>query len=64
MTDLRGRTIRGTWFHAPEPERVEVLADTMIVVDASGAIDAVIRPGAAGYDAAARAAEAFSPVPA
>ncbi len=51
--DVCGRAVRGTWFHAPEPERVEVLADAIVVVDGAGVIDAVLRPGEAGYAAAA-----------
>ena len=51
--DLRGRAIRGTWFHAPVAGEVTVLADSIVVVDASGVIEAVISPGQAGYDAAA-----------
>jgi guanine deaminase len=52
--DLGGRAIRGTWFHAPVAGEVEVLADVIVVVDASGVIEAVLRPGQAGYDAATR----------
>jgi guanine deaminase len=56
LGDVRGRAVRGNWFHAPEPDRVEVLTDTIIVVDNSGLIEAVLRPGDVGYDAAARGA--------
>jgi guanine deaminase len=53
---LRGKRIVGTWFHVPRKGRVEVLANTVIAVDASGTIEAVLRPGTAGYDAARRGA--------
>ena len=56
MSDAYGRALRATWFHAPEPEHVEVLADTILVVDEAGVIDAVLTPGAPGYDAASRGA--------
>lgn len=36
--DLRGRAVIGTFFHAPTPDRLEVLADTLIGIDATGAI--------------------------
>ena len=54
LGDLRGRAVRGTWFHAPVVGEIEVLADTIVVIDAAGVIDTVLRPGAAGHDAAAR----------
>jgi guanine deaminase len=54
VNSVRGRRLRGTWFHAPEIGRVEVLADTIIAVDANGVIDAVLAPGSAGYAAAAK----------
>ena len=46
-SSLRGGAIVGTFFHAPTPDRLEVLSDTMIVVDGSGAIAAVIAAGTA-----------------
>lgn len=50
---VRGRAVRGTWFHAPEAGRIEVLHDAIVVVDREGQIDAVLHPGDAGYDEAA-----------
>jgi len=44
---LRGGAIIGTFFHAPTPDRLDVLDDTMIVVDERGAIAAVLAPDAA-----------------
>jgi guanine deaminase len=44
---LRGRAIIGTFFHAPTPDRLEVLSDTMIVVDGSGSITAILAATAA-----------------
>ena len=44
---LRGGAIIGTFFHAPTPDRLEVLSDTMIVVDGSGRIAAILAPGTA-----------------
>lgn len=54
MSSVAGRRIRGTWFHAPEPDRVEVLADAIIAVAEDGTIEDVIAPGTSGYDTAAR----------
>lgn len=51
---LRSRAIRGTWFHAPVLGEIEVLDDTIVVVDGAGVIDAVLRPGSPGYDTVAR----------
>lgn len=42
---LRGAAVIGTFFHAPTANRLEVLADTMVVIDAQGAIEAVLPPG-------------------
>ena len=53
LGDVRGRVLRGTWFHAPSPAEAEVLADAIIVVDANGIIETVLRPGDARYGAAA-----------
>ena len=45
---LRGRAIVGDFFHAPTRDRLEVLADTLIAVDGTGAISTVLGPDAAG----------------
>lgn len=39
-----GKAVIGTFFHAPTPGGLEVLADVMIVIDDTGAITAVIGP--------------------
>tara|TARA_R110002124_G_scaffold114535_20_gene269422 strand:- start:32293 stop:33666 length:1374 start_codon:yes stop_codon:yes gene_type:complete len=39
-----GKAVIGTFFHAPRPDGLEVLADVMIVIDDTGAITAVIGP--------------------
>ena len=48
--DLRGGGILGTFFHAPTRHALEVLTDTLILVDAIGSISQVLRPDDAGYD--------------
>lgn len=45
MTGVAGRTLRGTFFHAPEIGTVEVLEDALVVVDAEGVIAAVLPAG-------------------
>lgn len=54
MTDAAGRSLVGTFFHAPVRGDVEVLADTLVAVDADGVITAVLGPD----DPARAAAEA------
>jgi guanine deaminase len=49
---LRGRAIVGDFFHVPTRDRLEVLADTLIAVDETGTISAVLGPDAAGRAAA------------
>jgi len=41
---MAGKAVIGTFFHAPTPDGLEVLADVMIVIDDTGAITAVIGP--------------------
>lgn len=41
---LRGRAVIGNFFHAPALDKLEILFDTLIVVDKTGAISAVIGP--------------------
>lgn len=45
MHDLRDRAVLGTFFHAPSPDGLEVLADTLVVINAAGAIAAVAPQG-------------------
>lgn len=35
--------VRGTAFHTPSPDRLDVLSDVVISVDASGTITAILR---------------------
>ena len=41
---LRGKSVFGTFFHAPTAGALEVLADTLIVIGDDGAISAVLGP--------------------
>jgi guanine deaminase len=41
MTDLRGRTLAGTFFHAPSLGTIEVMEDALVTIDDDGAIAAV-----------------------
>ena len=52
LGDVRGSAILGTWFHAPVAGRIEVLEDTVIVVDVNGMIEAVLAPDHPAYDSA------------
>lgn len=45
MTRAAGRSLVGTFFHAPDRGAVEVLEDTLVAVDDDGAITAVLAPG-------------------
>ena len=44
MTTLNShdKAVIGTFFHAPTPDRLEVLEDVMIVIDPAGSIKAII----------------------
>ncbi|MCX5497399.1 guanine deaminase [Kaistia dalseonensis] len=57
MTDLRGKTIAGTFFHAPHPGSIEILADALITLDARGDIADVSRWPDAGHAEKRKAAE-------
>jgi len=58
MDDVTGRTVAGTFCHAPILGALEILKDALVAVDAAGRIAAVIASGdpghAASRDAAAR----------
>ena len=41
---LCGRAVIGTFLHAPTPDRLEVLADTLVTIDAKGVIAAIVPP--------------------
>ncbi|MDI1430146.1 guanine deaminase [Polyangium sorediatum] len=43
MTDLRGKTLAGTFFHAPVLGGIEVLDDALVEIDAAGRITTVTR---------------------
>lgn len=45
LQHLRDKAVIGTFFHAPTPDGLEVLADTLVVLDASGVISDVVPPG-------------------
>jgi len=56
MRDLRGRTIAGNFFHAPEPGRLDLMADALLRLDGRGDIAEVHRAGEPGHaEALARA---------
>jgi guanine deaminase len=57
LDHLRSKTVAGTFFHAPVRGSVEVLADALVMVDAAGVIEAVLRADDGGHDAARREAE-------
>ncbi|MCF1744045.1 guanine deaminase [Paradevosia shaoguanensis] len=61
MSDIAGKTILATFFHAPDRHAVEVLEETVIAIAADGQIEAVIRPGAVGYDTAHESADLTLP---
>jgi len=52
MSDIAGKTILATFFHAPDRHSVEVLEETVIAIAADGQIETVIRPGEVGYHTA------------
>lgn len=59
-TDLRGKVVRGSFLHAPEPDRLESLSDALISIGDDGLIQAVLPAGHAGHErllASARAAD-------
>ena len=61
MSDIAGKTILATFFHAPDRHAVEILEETVIAIAADGQIEAVIRPGAVGYDTARERADLTLP---
>lgn len=54
MSSVAGRRLHGTWFHAPDSDRIEVLADTIVAVAEDGVIEAVLQPDTTGYTSAER----------
>jgi guanine deaminase len=57
LGDIRGRTLRGTFFEASSPTVVTCLRDALLVLDAAGVISAVITVDAPQYDRARAAAQ-------
>src|SRR5215217_3194439 len=56
-TTLRGKSVCGTFIHAPKLGDIEVLADCLVTIDANGAIEALHAPddpGRASRETAAR----------
>ncbi|MDC3958951.1 guanine deaminase [Polyangium jinanense] len=56
MTDLRGKTLAGTFFHAPVLGTLEVLEDALVEIDKAGRIATVIRSGDPRHEGARIAA--------
>jgi guanine deaminase len=54
VTDLRGKTLLGMFFHAPELGSFEILEHSLVAIDAAGVIEAVLTPEMAGYEEALR----------
>jgi guanine deaminase len=50
METMRGRTVSGTFYHAPSLGRVECLEDALVAVDATGRITAVHNRSDPDYD--------------
>jgi len=48
-TDLLGKTLAGTFFHAPALGAIEVLKDALVEIDVAGRIAAVRRSGDTGH---------------
>ena len=49
MRDLRGKTVAGTFVHAPTPAGIEILDDALVVVGDDGVIADVIAAGDARH---------------
>lgn len=49
MKSLAGRAVLGNFFHAPSPDRLDILQDALIEVAADGTIVAVTLPDSADY---------------
>ena len=45
MTDLHGKTLAGTFVHAPTADGIEILEDALVAVGADGVIASVIASG-------------------
>ena len=58
MTDLRNKTMAGTFCHAPAAGSIEILRDALVEIDGQGRIASVTPSGAADHAAKRMAAEA------
>ena len=56
MTDLANRLLLADAFHAPAPDRIEVLPRLAVAIDAEGVITSTLSPPDPGYDDALDAA--------
>ncbi|MDC0744819.1 guanine deaminase [Polyangium mundeleinium] len=56
MTDLHGKTLAGTFFHAPVLGGIEVLEDALVEIDTAGRITTVTRSSDPHHDDARNAA--------
>jgi guanine deaminase len=56
MTDLKGKALFASGFHAPERGKVEELRDALISIDPGGVIASVLRPEDKAYQASLNAA--------
>lgn len=57
-SDLRGRTLQATFFHAPERGGIEILPDALVSVGADGRIACVLRSDDPAWEQAAADAQA------
>jgi len=60
MSDIVGRTIRATFFHAPTPEALQCL-EAVLAVGADGRIESVVRADEAGFAQACEEADLTLP---
>jgi len=54
--DLRGSTVCGTFFEAPQPDVIACLRDALLPIDEAGRIARVVLPGAPDYERCRREA--------
>ncbi len=50
LSDVRGKTVSGTFVHAPSPDAVEILPDALVAVDDQGVIAGVIPADSAALE--------------
>ena len=61
MSDLRGRTIRATFFHAPTSAAIEALEDTVVAIGGDGSIARIIGSDDPDHEAACAEADLTLP---